>query len=238
MEFNIPSFLAVSHLSGAILLMNIWETKKQDPDANVDDDIADVHTCLRALELGKERWEIASMFFGFLKAGLPDSEKTKPPGGPPPSRPSPARSQPEQAHDRAMQPPRLTDGWHWFSQVDIASQYQPPIPAQSTEQSAVDIKPYTRFSDIPRPHSVAHADTSYSIPQPLPSYRIHALPTQRPTHSQAPQSNIPVVTTVTGQLPWWAEAAVDGRPAYGTAVGEFAKFMPPEQTTMYYPPPR
>jgi hypothetical protein len=61
-EFNIPSFLAVSHLSGAILLMNIWEVKKQDPNANVDKEIADVHTCLRALEIGKERWETASMF--------------------------------------------------------------------------------------------------------------------------------------------------------------------------------
>jgi hypothetical protein len=61
-EFNIPSFLAVSHLSGAIILMNIWELKRQDPNVNVESDIADVHTCLRALEIGKDRWETASMF--------------------------------------------------------------------------------------------------------------------------------------------------------------------------------
>jgi hypothetical protein len=176
---------------------------------------------------------------GFLKAGLPDSEKEKSdtPASPPP-RPSPPSAQPERAHDRAMQPPRLTDGWHWFSQVDIASQYQSTAPVPSPLQSTVDVQPYTRFSDIPRPRPrpTEHADTT-NLSQTPPSYRIRSMPPpQIQGHHRSTVSEIPVITTVRGQLPWWAEAAVDGRPAYGTAVDEVAKIFLSGQTAAYQPP--
>lgn len=60
-EFNIPSFLAVSHLSGAIISMNIWEKKRLNPDVDVASEVADVHVCLKALGLALERWEAAFM---------------------------------------------------------------------------------------------------------------------------------------------------------------------------------
>jgi len=214
-------------------VMNLWEKKRQDPEVNVESEITDVHTCLRALEIGTKRWEIASIFTRLLRAGLPDSEQKKPTDSSvPPARPSPPRPQQEQAHDRAMQPPRLTDGWHWFSKVDIASQYQPASHLPSTPQSAVDIRPYTRFSEIPRPQPTVHANPTVPF-QPIPSYRIHAAPPQPQSHKPAAQTNAPLVTTVTGELPWWAEAAVDGRPAYG-AISEVTASLTPDQGAFFH----
>lgn len=114
-----------------------------------------------------------------------------------------------------MQPPQLTDGWHWFSQVDISSRYKPlptsvqasdtprrfayqPSSPSGTIQPLADSLPQSSSGHIAYPQS-------HSRSQPQPSLR---------TESYA-NMNLPTVATVTGQMPWWAQAAVDGVPAYG-----------------------
>lgn len=59
---NIPNLIAVAHLCGATLLVDVWESKKQNQKANVSDSVRDVQICLKALSLCSDRWESAALF--------------------------------------------------------------------------------------------------------------------------------------------------------------------------------
>lgn len=207
-----------------------------------------------------------------MRMSLPDKE-SGPSAGHRPSPPSnnmgPPKGPPrEMSHYRAMQPPQLTDGWHWFSQVDINSRFNPTSASTSTMHMPPPPPKHQQHQQeqqIPSPagppgppHQQDHQQPIYhyqSLPsyqpimqQPVASSSATRLPggppkqsltsaqphyTYPPDINLTPQSDVqqyhqpqprtemyrmtgPYVTTVVGQRPWWTEAAVEGRPAYGS----------------------
>ncbi|KZS98644.1 hypothetical protein SISNIDRAFT_481356 [Sistotremastrum niveocremeum HHB9708] len=170
---NVPNLLAAAHLCGAILVMKVWQAKKEDRHADTSEWMSDIQKCLRALEVMQNRWYPAGPLLKSLRDSLPEPEDSS--GRM--SVPSGVEAGQEQQvipkveypadtllpsgftdhpHERAMQPPQETPGWHWFNSTGSGFSdnrvLPPPKPKNPVLQPQHANVPFGNQQCLP-PHS-------------------------------------------------------------------------------------